>query len=119
GPGHPSRRWSPRGRVARRRQDHPGRRLGSPLGREPSERAAPGDARSGPGPGAPRMTNIAIGPAPTTIVFGTDGWRARVADEYTFENVRRCADSVAQYIVQRGEQSKGVVVAYDRRFASE
>jgi phosphomannomutase len=57
--------------------------------------------------------------APTTIVFGTDGWRARIADEYTFENVRRCADGVAQYVVERGEQAKGVVIAFDRRFASE
>ncbi len=65
------------------------------------------------------MTNVVQAPAPTTIVFGTDGWRARVADEYTFENVRRCADGVARYIVERGEQAKGVVVAYDRRFASE
>ncbi len=61
----------------------------------------------------------ATAPGPTTIVFGTDGWRARVADDYTFENVRRCADGVAQYVVDRGEQAKGVVVAYDRRFASE
>jgi phosphomannomutase len=58
-------------------------------------------------------------PAPTTIVFGTDGWRARVADEFTFENVRRCADGVARYVVDRGETAKGVVIAYDRRFASE
>jgi phosphomannomutase len=65
------------------------------------------------------VTNIAEAPAPATIVFGTDGWRARVADEYTFENVRRCADGVARYVVDRGEQAKGVVVAYDRRFASE
>ena len=65
------------------------------------------------------MTNIAEAPAPTSIVFGTDGWRAKVADDYTFENVRRCADGVARYIVERGEQSKGVVIAYDRRFASE
>jgi phosphomannomutase len=65
------------------------------------------------------MTTIAEVPHPTTIVFGTDGWRARVADEYTFENVRRCADGVAAYVVGRGEQAKGVVIAYDRRFASE
>jgi phosphomannomutase len=65
------------------------------------------------------VTNVAEKPAPTTIVFGTDGWRAKVADEYTFENVRRCADGVARYVVDRGEQAKGVVVAYDRRFASE
>jgi len=62
---------------------------------------------------------IAELPRPTTIVFGTDGWRARVADDFTFENVRRCAEGVARYVVDRGEQAKGVVLAYDRRFASE
>jgi len=65
------------------------------------------------------MTTIAEAPRPTTIIFGTDGWRARVADEYTFENVRRCADGVAAYVDARGERAKGVVIAYDRRFASE
>jgi phosphomannomutase len=55
----------------------------------------------------------------TRIVFGTDGWRARVADDFTFQNVRRCADGVARYVIDRGETAKGVVVAYDRRFASE
>jgi len=65
------------------------------------------------------VTIIAEVPTPTHIVFGTDGWRAKVADDYTFENVRRCAHSVARYVVDRGEQAKGVVVAYDRRFASE
>ncbi len=65
------------------------------------------------------MTNIAEAPTPTTIVFGTDGWRAKIADEYTFENVRRCTDGVARYVTERGEQAKGVVIAYDRRFASE
>jgi phosphomannomutase len=58
-------------------------------------------------------------PAKSPIVFGTDGWRARIADEFTFDNVRRCADGVARYVVERGEQAKGVVIAYDRRFASE
>ncbi len=58
-------------------------------------------------------------PAPTAIVFGTDGWRARVADEFTFENVRRCADGVASYVVQQGSTARGVVIAFDRRFASE
>jgi phosphomannomutase len=56
---------------------------------------------------------------PATIVFGTDGWRARIADEFTFDSVRRCADGVASYVVERGESAKGVVIAYDRRFASE
>jgi phosphomannomutase len=65
------------------------------------------------------VTIIADAPSPTTIVFGTDGWRAKIADDYTFENVRRCADGVARYVAERGEQAKGVVIAYDRRFASE
>ena len=56
---------------------------------------------------------------PTSIVFGTDGWRARVADEFTFDNVRRCADGVARYVADQGAPAKGVVIAYDRRFASE
>jgi len=58
-------------------------------------------------------------PAPTKIVFGTDGWRARIADDFTYDNVRRCADGVADYVVGRGETARGVVIAYDRRFSSE
>jgi phosphomannomutase len=58
-------------------------------------------------------------PPQSAIVFGTDGWRARVAEDFTFDNVRRCADGVARYVLGRGEREKGVVVAYDRRFASE
>jgi phosphomannomutase len=56
---------------------------------------------------------------PTHITFGTDGWRAAIADEFTFENVRRCADGVAHTVAERGDTAKGVVIAYDRRFASE
>lgn len=56
---------------------------------------------------------------PTHIAFGTDGWRARVGDDFTYQNVRRCAEGVARYIAERGDEAKGVVVAYDRRFASE
>src|SRR6185436_18840827 len=78
-----------------------------------------GAAGAGRSPGGPGVTIIAQAPTPTRIVFGTDGWRARVADDFTFENVRRCADGVARYVVGRGEEAKGVVVAYDRRFASE
>jgi phosphomannomutase len=58
-------------------------------------------------------------PVRSPIVFGTDGWRARIAEDFTFENVRRCADGVARYVLGKGEQAKGVVIAYDRRFASE
>ncbi len=65
------------------------------------------------------MTNPATVPTPTRIVFGTDGWRARIAEDFTFDNVRRLADGVATYVADRGETAKGVVIAYDRRFASE
>ena len=54
------------------------------------------------------MTNIAVAPTPTTIVFGTDGWRAKIADDYTFDNVRRCADGVARYVLDRGEQANAL-----------
>jgi phosphomannomutase len=66
------------------------------------------------------MTSPAAGSAKLPpIVFGTDGWRARVADDYTFENVRRCAEGVARYVLDNGTRERGVVVGYDRRFASE
>ncbi len=55
----------------------------------------------------------------TQIVFGTDGWRAKIGDDYTFANVRRCAQAVAEYVIANGSQSRGIVLAYDRRFASE
>ncbi|HUR17018.1 MAG TPA: phosphoglucomutase/phosphomannomutase family protein [Candidatus Limnocylindrales bacterium] len=53
------------------------------------------------------------------IVFGTDGWRARIGEDYTYENVRRCAQGVAEWARSSGTSQKGVVIAYDRRFASE
>jgi len=65
------------------------------------------------------VTATAGATQPTTIVFGTDGWRARIADEFTFENVRRCADGVAAYVEAEGTNAQGIVIAYDRRFASE
>ncbi len=56
---------------------------------------------------------------PPPIVFGTDGWRARVADEFTYDNVRRCAQGVAQYVRDQGTTANGVVIGFDRRFSSE
>ena len=55
----------------------------------------------------------------THIRFGTDGWRAAIAEDFTFHNVRRCARGVAEYLAQRGSADRGVVVCHDRRFASE
>ena len=53
------------------------------------------------------------------IKFGTDGWRGRIADNYTFSAVRRCADGFARYLVEKEGKGQSVVVGYDRRFASE
>jgi len=53
------------------------------------------------------------------IKFGTDGWRAVIAREFTFDNVRICAQAVADYLKRNNLAEKGLVVGYDTRFASE
>ena len=53
------------------------------------------------------------------IKFGTDGWRAVIADDYTFENVRTCAQGVCDYLRHTGASSRGLLVGYDTRFASD
>jgi phosphomannomutase len=53
------------------------------------------------------------------IKFGTDGWRAIIGEEFTFDNVRVCAQGVAQYLQESGMGSRGLIVGYDTRFASE
>lgn len=55
----------------------------------------------------------------TEIRFGTDGWRAIIAEDYTFENVRACAQGVANYLKDTGGAAAGLVVGYDTRFGSE
>jgi phosphomannomutase len=53
------------------------------------------------------------------IRFGTDGWRAVVAEDFTFSAVRRVAHGLARYIESDPQRQNRVVVGYDRRFASE
>ncbi|HSS19262.1 MAG TPA: phosphoglucomutase/phosphomannomutase family protein [Pyrinomonadaceae bacterium] len=53
------------------------------------------------------------------IKFGTDGWRAVIADEYTFQNVERVAQAYADYLNAGPSDHPFVVVGYDRRFGSE
>ena len=52
------------------------------------------------------------------IKFGTDGWRGIIADDYTFENVRRVAGAIAAYVLKKEEPKKGIVIGYDTRFGS-
>lgn len=56
---------------------------------------------------------------PNPIKFGTDGWRAIIAEDFTFENVRYCAQGVADYLKQSKLAGKGIVIGYDTRFDSE
>jgi alpha-D-glucose phosphate-specific phosphoglucomutase len=55
----------------------------------------------------------------SSIKFGTDGWRGVIADDFTFENVRFCAQGVADYLKQKGLANRSVYIGYDHRFASE
>jgi len=54
----------------------------------------------------------------TDIHFGTDGWRGRIAEDYTFDNVRRCAQGFAHYLKAHNRGEADVVVGHDRRFGS-
>lgn len=55
------------------------------------------------------------------IVFGTDGWRAVMADRFTFSNVERLAQATADYWSRNPPEGaeRLVIVGYDRRFLSE
>lgn len=53
---------------------------------------------------------------PNAIRFGTDGWRAVVADDFTYENVRAVAQGVAAYL---GTESRPVIVGHDSRYCAE
>ena len=52
------------------------------------------------------------------IKFGTDGWRGRIGEDYTFANVRRCTQGYADYLKAEGRTGK-IVVGHDRRFLAE
>src|SRR6202790_4860234 len=53
------------------------------------------------------------------IKFGTDGWRGIIADDFTFDNVRRVAGAIASYVLKCEDAQRGVFVGYDTRFASQ
>jgi len=54
----------------------------------------------------------------TDIKFGTDGWRGIIADDFTFDNVRRVAAAIAAYVLKYETPANGLVVGYDTRFGS-
>ena len=54
----------------------------------------------------------------SSIVFGTDGWRGVIGDDFTFENVRRVVGAISRYVNETAERRKVVAVGYDTRFGS-
>jgi phosphomannomutase len=55
----------------------------------------------------------------TAIRFGTDGWRGVIADDFTFDNVKKVAHAIARYVVRCEDPRKGVLVGYDHRYAAD
>ena len=53
------------------------------------------------------------------IKFGTDGWRAVIADDFTFANVRTAAEAIAAYVLANEDPAKGLCIGYDTRFGSK
>jgi alpha-D-glucose phosphate-specific phosphoglucomutase len=57
------------------------------------------------------------------IKFGTDGWRAVISDTFTFDNVKKVAQAMADYLNNEGRDTpakdKRIVIGYDTRFLSE
>ncbi len=52
------------------------------------------------------------------VAFGTGGWRAIIGEGFTMHNVRRLSQALANEITRRGEEKRGVLIGYDRRFLS-
>lgn len=53
------------------------------------------------------------------IIFGTDGWRGVIAQEFTFDNVKVVAQAIADYLKTKGLDQKVLIVGYDTRFLSD
>ena len=53
------------------------------------------------------------------IKFGTDGWRAIIAEDFTFANARTVASAIARYVIRSEDARRGVIIGYDHRFASD
>lgn len=53
------------------------------------------------------------------IHFGTGGWRAKIGRGFTSRNLRRVSQSIANYLIKRHSEERGIVIGYDNRFLSE
>ena len=67
-------------------------------------------------------TSVGNASPDSVIKFGTDGWRGQIALDYTFDNVRRCAQGFASYLLRTNSSravKRGIVIGGDKRFGSE
>jgi phosphomannomutase len=55
---------------------------------------------------------------PQAIKFGTDGWRAVIADDFTMANLDRVSLATARYFAKHKKKKNGIIVGYDARFMS-
>lgn len=53
------------------------------------------------------------------IKFGTDGWRAIIAEDFTFSNFKKIIFAIAKFIEKKNLKERGIVIGYDSRFLSE
>jgi phosphomannomutase len=54
----------------------------------------------------------------SVIHFGTSGWRAIIADEFTFGNVRRATAAIADHVRKKNSKAT-LIVGHDTRFFAE
>jgi phosphomannomutase len=55
----------------------------------------------------------------SNVVFGTGGWRAIIGEGFTMHNVRRLSQALGNEITRQGQEQRGVVIGFDRRFLSD
>lgn len=54
-----------------------------------------------------------------SIKFGTSGWRAILAEDFTVQNIRIVSQGIAQYLRQQKIGQQGILIGYDARFLGE
>ena len=53
------------------------------------------------------------------VAFGTGGWRAIIGEGFTMHNVRRLSQALANEVTRQGQEKRGVLIGFDRRFLSD
>jgi phosphomannomutase len=54
-----------------------------------------------------------------SIHFGTDGWRAVISEDFTFDNVSRVSQAIAEFFIETGGANANIVIGFDTRFLSD